>query len=69
MTFAGPTLCNHLTIHQSVTLPEVDMTCSGDDKSGVEVPHGLKQRWKPFGYSKFIGRLLPDTVTQYYSRL
>ena len=43
-------------IHQSVTLPEVDLTHSDNDKGWVKVPHGLKQRWKPFGYSKFNGR-------------
>ena len=48
----GPTLYNHLTVHQSVTLPKVDLSCGGDAKV-IETPHGLKQRWKPFGYSKW----------------
>ena len=50
--FTGPTLTNHLMIHQSVTLPEIDLTHT-DDKSKIEIPRGLKQRWKPFGYSKY----------------
>ena len=56
LVFAGPVLRNHLTIHQSVIIPEVDLTLGGEDRSGVEVPHGLKQRWKPFGYSKLTRR-------------
>ena len=47
----GPMLYDHLTIHQSVVLPETDLS-HDDDANRVEVPHGLKQRWKPFGYSK-----------------
>jgi hypothetical protein len=54
LKFAGPTLCNHLMIHQSVALPGVDLTHDESDMREVDVPHSLKQRWKPFGYGKFI---------------
>ena len=51
LVILGPTLHDHLVVHQSVELHEVDLSHDGD-KRVVEIPHGLKQRWKPFGYSE-----------------
>ena len=54
---AEPLLRSHLVIHQSVAPPVVDLTNSVGGTSGVEMPSGLKQRWKPFGCSEFTRKL------------
>ena len=43
---------------QTVDIPEVDVSQVEDSTDRVVVPVGLKQRWKPFGWSKFIHTLL-----------
>lgn len=58
------TCCNYLTVRhdvrgeisllQTVDIPEVDMSQVENSNDKIVVPVGLKQRWKPFGWSKLI---------------
>lgn len=47
-----------ISLLQTVDIPEVDISQVEDSTDRVVVPVGLKQRWKPFGWSKFIHTLL-----------
>ena len=49
---AGPVVQKCLCIHQTVEVPSVELPSSSSGESKVDVPTGLKQRWKPFGYSE-----------------
>ena len=51
--FIGPRLEGQVCVQQSVDILPVDNTDFPTEGSKmVEVPRGLKQRWKPFGWSE-----------------
>ena len=52
LIYTGPKICGELQFMQRVDVGKVEVpeAVTGSDK--VPFPAGLKQRWKPFGWSK-----------------
>ena len=49
----GPSFSGQAHVFQSVDVPPVEIPTPGSKKQ-MEVPEGLRQRWKPFGWSKVM---------------
>lgn len=48
----GPPICGEVLLQQAVVLSEVKVPEADKSTDKVPIPVGLKQRWKPFGWSK-----------------
>ena len=46
-----------MTLVQTVSIPEVTVPPAVSSQDKIAVPHGLKQRWKPFGWGKALATL------------
>ena len=51
--FTGPPLEGHMSVVKSVNVPTVKAPVPNTEPK-VHNPHGLKRRWKPFGFSKSL---------------
>ena len=54
--FAGPSICGELQLKQGVEIGKVEVPQAVAGSEKVPFPAGLKQRWKPFGWSEGLDK-------------